>query len=77
MSSNWLHSPTLLPALLFGAVTVLAPFLVMQPALGMGVEASNAPAPWRARGKSLVTHLIFGLGLYLSAQLMQMANLNG
>ncbi|GAB3039097.1 DUF2938 domain-containing protein [Bowmanella dokdonensis] len=71
-SAKWLDAPTLLPALLFGAVTVLAPFLVMQPALGMGLAASKAPSPWQARSKSLLTHLVFGLGLYLSAWLLNL-----
>jgi hypothetical protein len=43
------------------------PLFVMQPALGLGVAASKAPKPTRARLKSLTTHTVFGLGLYMSA----------
>jgi hypothetical protein len=67
VSARWLERPTPLPALAFGVVTVLVPWLVMQPALGLGVASSRAPSPAQARLKSLMTHTVFGLGLYLSA----------
>ena len=63
----WLENPTLLPALGVGVSTVLFPFLIMQPSLGLGVAASKTPSPTRARLKSLMTHAVFGAGLYLSA----------
>ncbi|MDZ7871188.1 MAG: DUF2938 domain-containing protein [Rheinheimera sp.] len=66
---QWLAAPTLAPALILGAVTVLMPFLLMQPAFGLGVAAAKTPAPWQARLKSLSSHLMFGLGLYVSALL--------
>ncbi len=59
--------PALLPALLFGLVTVVFPFFVMQPALGLGVASARAPDPMRARLKSLASHAAFGLGLYVAA----------
>ncbi|MEX2148577.1 MAG: DUF2938 domain-containing protein [Steroidobacteraceae bacterium] len=65
--TGWLSRPTLLPALLFGLGTVLFPYLVMQPAYGLGVAASNTPNPTSARLKSLMSHGVFGFGLYLSA----------
>jgi hypothetical protein len=55
----------LAPAIAFGVVTVLVPFLVMQPAMGLGVAASRTPRPRAARVQSLITHTVFGLGLYL------------
>lgn len=61
---SWLRLPTLLPALITGLVTVALPWLVMQPAFGMGIAASRMPDPTTARLRSLVTHLVFGLGLY-------------
>ncbi|QYJ75107.1 DUF2938 domain-containing protein [Shewanella sp. FJAT-52076] len=63
----WFTEPTLAPAITLGLVTVAAPFLLLQPALGMGVAASRAPRPWHARAHSIITHAVFGLGLYLSA----------
>ncbi len=64
---GWLVRPTLFPALLFGLGTVLFPYLIMQPAFGLGVAASKAPNPTAARLKSLMSHGVFGLGLYISA----------
>lgn len=63
--SNWMQHPTLLPALIFGIVTVLAPFLLMQPSFGFGVAASRTPNPAQARLRSLMSHTAFGIGLYL------------
>jgi len=60
-----------LPALAFGLVTTLAPFLVMQPAFGFGIAASKTPKPSQARLKSLMTHTVFGRGLYLWALLLR------
>ena len=67
--NNWLAQPTLLPALLYGIVTVAVPFFIMQPSLGLGIASSRAPNPTKARLKSLVTHSVFGLGLYLCARI--------
>ena len=62
--SNWLQAPTLVPALSVGIITVAAPFLLMQPGMGAGIAASRTARPNAARLQSLITHAIFGLGLY-------------
>jgi len=62
--SGWFRAPEVLPALIVGIVSVAAPFLIMQPAMGSGFAASRAPRPVAARIQSLVTHGIFGLGLF-------------
>jgi uncharacterized membrane protein YagU involved in acid resistance len=67
LSAEWLARPTLLPALVYGLATVVFPFFIMQPSLGLGVASSRAPNPTQARLKSLATHTVFGIGLYLSA----------
>ena len=64
---GWLARPRLLPALLFGIGSVLVPYLIMQPAMGLGIAASKAPRPMPARLRSLMAHTAFGFGLYLSA----------
>lgn len=64
---KWARSPSLLPALLVGVVTVLAPLLILQPALGAGIASSKTAAPLFNTMKSLMTHTVFGLGLYLTA----------
>jgi hypothetical protein len=66
-SGAWLAQPTLLPALLYGIGTVVFPFFIMQPSFGLGVAASRTPNPTQARLKSLVTHAVFGVGLYVCA----------
>jgi hypothetical protein len=65
--AGWLERPSPVPAVLFGVATVVVPFFVMQPALGLGVASSRVPQPSQARLKSLATHTIFGVGLYLAA----------
>ena len=67
VSPTWFARPTFMPALLFGLVSVLVPFLVMQPAFGLGVAASRTPHPAQARLKSLMAHTAFGVGLYVCA----------
>jgi hypothetical protein len=64
-SGEWLARPALLPAVLYGIVTVVFPFFIMQPSLGLGIAASRTRNPAQARLKSLATHTVFGLGLYL------------
>jgi hypothetical protein len=64
---DWSRQPTLWPALLAGVLTMAAPFLVMQPGMGFGIAASKTPRPNVARLRSLVTHTVFGGGLYVSA----------
>jgi Protein of unknown function (DUF2938) len=66
-SGDWLARPTLLPALLYGMGTVVLPLFIMQPSFGLGIAASKAPNPAQARLKSLMTHTVFGVGLYVCA----------
>jgi len=66
-SGSWLEGPSLLPALLVGIGTVPIPYFIVQPALGFGIAAAKTPNPTQARLKSLITHTVFGVGLYLSA----------
>jgi Protein of unknown function (DUF2938) len=65
VGNNWLQGPTLIPAIVFGFVTVLAPFFIMQPAFGLGFASSKTSNPVQARLRSLMNHTIFGIGLYL------------
>jgi hypothetical protein len=64
------QQPTLASALVVGIGTVAAPFLVMQPAMGAGIAARRTPRPGAARLQSLVTHAVFGFGLYAAATLI-------
>lgn len=65
VGNHWRLQPTVVPAILFGVVTVLAPFFIMQPAFGYGFAASKTPNPKQARLRSLMNHTLFGIGLYL------------
>ena len=64
--NNFMHTePTLLSAVVFGVVTVVAPWFIMQPGFGMGIMASKVPDPGTKRLMSLSVHAIFGIGLYV------------
>jgi hypothetical protein len=67
LGSVWLRQPTLIPALVFGAATVIAPLFVMQPAMGAGFAASKTPTPLKNCLRSTANHVVFGAGLYLAA----------
>ena len=68
---GWTRSPSLLPALLVGMATVIAPLFVLQPAMGAGIASSRTPTPARNCFRSLANHTVFGLGLYLAAILFE------
>ena len=67
---EWLSHPTLIPALATGLISVVAPFFILQPAFGLGIAASRTAAPRVARRRSLITHLTFGLGLFVAGWLV-------
>ena len=56
--------PSLISALVFGLVTLAAPWLMMQPAMGAGVFATRAPSPNVMRLVNLSMHAVFGASLY-------------
>jgi len=69
IGNDWLIEPSVIPAIAFGLLTVGFPFFLMQPGMGLGVAAAKTPKPNVARLRSITTHLVFGLGLYLSAMI--------
>ena len=56
--------PTLLNGFLFGLASVVVPWFLMQPALGLGVMGSRAPNPSVPRYTALVAHCLYGVALY-------------
>ena len=70
MSRDWVTRPTLIPALLYGIATVVFPFFVLQPSLGLGIASARTANPTKARLKSLATHFVFGIGMYLTAAVL-------
>ena len=61
--------PSLLNGFVFGAVSVVIPWFVMQPCLGVGIMARLAPAPWVPRLNALAGHVIYGLALFAGSRL--------
>lgn len=68
---DWAPNPSLLPALLVGIVTVSIPLLVIQPCMGAGLASRNTPTPLRNSLMSTVNHAVFGVGLYVSAVVLE------
>lgn len=66
--ANWFWQPTVVAGLLTGLLSLLVPFLIMQPAFGFGIAAAKTPHPGRARLLSTLTHLAYGYGLYIAAR---------
>jgi len=64
---TWARSPSPFPALFIGIVSVVAPLFILQPAFGAGIASSKTPRPVFNSVKSLVTHVVYGTGLYLAA----------
>lgn len=64
---EWVRAPSLLPALLVGIATVIAPLFVLQPALGAGIASRKTARPLFNSMKSVATHVVFGVGMYLTA----------
>ena len=67
MSLGFGTEPTLVSAVTFGLVLLVAPWFVMQPALGLGFMASHTPKPAVIRAVNVSVHAVFGVGLWLGA----------
>lgn len=65
MDEVFSRQPDLFTAITFGLATVLAPWLIMQPGMGMGMFARKAPNPGLKRLISLSVHAMFGVGLFV------------
>lgn len=61
---EWARSPTPGPALFVGIGTIVAPWFIMQPAMGAGIVASRTPDPRSTRLRNLASHTVYGLGLF-------------
>ena len=65
------RSPSLVSALAFGLATLVAPWLIMQPAMGAGIFATRTPRPGVMRLVNLSMHTVFGAALYVGWLLVQ------
>lgn len=66
-----LEAPQLWQGLSFGLGTVLVPWLIFQPLFGWGFAVSKTPEPCKMRMKGVITHSVFGVGLWLSALVLR------
>ena len=60
----WLIQPEFLSAWIFALITITAGWFLLQPGMGLGWAASKTPNPWATRGKGLMAHTVFGLGMW-------------
>lgn len=66
-------APTLVNGFLFGLASVVIPWFVMQPCLGLGAMGAKAPNPNIPRYTALSAHGIYGVALYAGSALHAMA----
>lgn len=64
---HWMDRPTLLPPMILVWLLLAAPFLVMMPGMGMGIAGSRTLKPNVTRLRSVMSHSVFGLGMYATA----------
>jgi hypothetical protein len=69
---EWLAHPTILPAMVVAMATIVAPWFVMQPAMGLGIAAARSTNPAATRLRNLGTHAVYGLGLFTAALALSM-----
>jgi hypothetical protein len=69
---EWTWQPTVAPALIIGLGTIVAPWFVMQPAMGAGIAGSRTPSPTATRVRNLGSHAVYGLGLYFAALVLSL-----
>ena len=62
-------TPSLLNGFVFGAVSVVVPWFMMQPALGLGFMGARAPNPAIPRYTALVGHCLYGVALFAGSAL--------
>ncbi|WP_247490736.1 DUF2938 family protein [Bradyrhizobium sp. 17] len=49
----------------------------MQPGMGLGIAAHHAPRPNVARLNTLLTHAVFGVGLYVAGWVLRLVQWRG
>jgi DUF2938 family protein len=69
--------PTLTSSVVFALTLLVAPWFVMQPALGLGFMAARAPKPAAVRTVNISVHTWFGIGLYLGVLLAGVSGAGG
>lgn len=65
------RDPSLISALSFGLLTLVAPWLILQPGMGAGAFAVRTPRPGTVRLVNVSMHAIFGASLYAAWLLLE------
>ena len=63
------RQPSLLNGLVFGACSVVIPWFILQPGLGIGVMGRKTPRPAIPILNALSNHLVYGVALFAGAWL--------
>ncbi len=71
VGEGWMAAPRLAPAWIFGLLVIAAGWFLLQPGMGLGRAASRTANPAKVRALGLVSHSVFGIGLYLTARLIR------
>jgi len=61
--------PSLLNGFVFGACSVVIPWFILQPGLGIGVMGRRAPKPLVPLLNALANHIVYGIALFIGAWL--------
>src|SRR5262249_9641442 len=69
--AGWLRQPGIAEPLILALALLILPYFVMMPGMGMGMAGSRTPKPNVTRLKSVIGHSMFGIGMYLTARLME------
>jgi hypothetical protein len=69
--ADWLQQPDIVTPLILALTLLVLPYFVMMPGMGLGVAASRTPKPNVARLKIVMSHSVFGFGMFLAAWLMK------
>jgi hypothetical protein len=64
MMAALFDGPTLMNGFLFGLASVVIPWFMFQPCLGLGVMGAKAPNPNIPRYTALAAHCLYGVSLY-------------
>jgi hypothetical protein len=66
----WRANPTPGFPILLSLVLVGAGWFILQPGMGAGIASRKRPNAWTIRGLNILSHLVFGIGLWLGARLV-------
>ena len=70
---DWIAAPTFPPAFIYALATIAGGWFLLHPGLGLGWAVSKVEHPNRVRMLGLLSHNVFGLGLWLFALLLTLS----